>query len=235
MAKGKKDAGAAALPSGPPPVFSKDHVERANFALQASLFLQQLAPASSSSSSSSSLRASRDRKGKYKAPEPALLPGPTPDLPRLARAELRAMKKWTEHNQVKRDPSLKRAICAACSTLLVPGLTARVRIKPSKTHGNVASTSCLACGAHAAVPAPPGAEPEPGVDGPVRARRRARIRRVKAPFHQREMVLAPEPEPQASTDVEMADGAARAAKKPAGHIVWAGDKRVEGWGVQTAS
>ncbi|MDN8986120.1 hypothetical protein Q0P28_14615, partial [Staphylococcus aureus] len=64
MAKGKKDAsgGASTFPTGPPQVFSKDHVERANFAIQASLFLEQLAPAGSSSS----LTAKRDRKGKYK-------------------------------------------------------------------------------------------------------------------------------------------------------------------------
>lgn len=102
MAKGKKDAsgGASTFPTDPPPVFSKDHVERANFAIQASLFLEQLAPAASSSSSS--LSAKRDRKGKYKATEVSLEPDAGADFPRLARAELRTMKKWTEHNQVKR-------------------------------------------------------------------------------------------------------------------------------------
>ncbi|WOO80790.1 Ribonuclease P protein component 4 [Vanrija pseudolonga] len=247
MAKGKKDAtsgGASAFPTGPPPVFSKDHVERANFAIQASLFLEQLAPASSSSASSpsSSLRAQRDRKGKYKATEPPLAGDAGADFPRLARAELRAMKKWTEHNQVKRDPSLKRSICAACSTLLVPGLTSRIRVKPSKTHGNVTTVTCLACSAHSAIPAPPGVPPEDGVDGPVRAKCRAKMRRVRAPFHQREMVPPKAAEPAAAAtaaaadgDVEMGDGAAPKAApletKPSGHTVWAGDKRVEGWGV----
>lgn len=112
--------------------------------------------------------------------------------------------------------------------------------KANKTHGNVTTITCLACSASSAVPAPPGIPPEDGVDGPVRAKRRAKMRRVRAPFHQREMVppKAAEPVPAEGAgdgDVEMGGTAppkaASLASKPSGHTVWAGDKRVEGWGV----
>lgn len=92
----------------PPPLANRDHLERANFALQASVFLQQLG-VSSSPGASTSATASTSAfpaplgKGKAKARvvEPEPTPGPDVDFARLARGEMRAFRKWTVHNLVK--------------------------------------------------------------------------------------------------------------------------------------
>lgn len=112
--------------NAPPPLPNRDHLERANFALQASVFLQQLglstaststaveASTSDSDSRSHSHAAldpsfpppcldSRSDKGKGKARAVEAEPVRTPkaDFARLARHEMRAFRKWTVHNLVK--------------------------------------------------------------------------------------------------------------------------------------
>lgn len=103
---GKK---AAARKDAPPPLLSRDHFERAHFAVQASVYLQQLVPgpsakratlehdgvAESEQASSSAIHVEKkvhtDRKGKRRADPPYSL---------LARS-IGSVKGWTEHNQVK--------------------------------------------------------------------------------------------------------------------------------------
>lgn len=58
---------------GAPPLPNRDHLERAHFALQSSVFLQELGAG----------LAGRD------------------DVARLAQAQMRAFRKWTVHNLVK--------------------------------------------------------------------------------------------------------------------------------------
>jgi len=71
--------------------------------------------------------------------------------------------------------------------------------------------------------------PEAGVDGPVRAKRRAKVRRAVV-FHERERRDAPAegeeaPEPVAAP--------VHVGKRPvgAGHVLWRGNEKVHGWGV----
>jgi hypothetical protein len=88
----------------PPSLPSRDHFERAHFAVQASVYLQQLAADSSSSaaeassSSSSSFSAPADRKGKGKAKRKSAPEGNTYAC--LARS-LGRYTDWSLHNQVK--------------------------------------------------------------------------------------------------------------------------------------
>jgi hypothetical protein len=74
---------------GTPTLPNRDHLERAHFALQASVFLQELGASSSSPIPTS--------KGKERA-------GPAPsnaDFARLAQNQMRAFRRWTVHNLVK--------------------------------------------------------------------------------------------------------------------------------------
>jgi len=103
----------------PPPIPSRDHFERAHFAVQASVYLQQLGESTKAGAASASANAGasgsgsdgvdgkeegkfdepttsarRDRKGKRRADAAA------EPYSRLARA-IGNVKGWTVHNQVK--------------------------------------------------------------------------------------------------------------------------------------
>lgn len=157
------------------------------------------------------------------------------------------------------DPALKRAFCSSCSTVLIPGITARVRVKSrpaclrwwlvliysaNRTHDHTVHQTCVHCGKTHRMPAPPISLPEPGVDGPVRGRRRARKVRCVA-FHDREKAVTAEgveaesakglKAKQGDKSRESCSGEAGEASTvipaPAGHVLWAGAQRLEGWGV----
>ncbi len=68
---------------GTPTLPNRDHLERAHFALQASVFLHELGASPSS-------------KGKARAPAPS-----NADFARLAQNQMRAFRRWTVHNLVK--------------------------------------------------------------------------------------------------------------------------------------
>jgi len=56
---------------------------------------------------------------------------------------------------VKMDPSIKRSLCSGCGTILVPGSTASVRVKKSRSHGHIMAYTCLHCRMTKRIPAPP--------------------------------------------------------------------------------
>ncbi|CAK9785532.1 hypothetical protein CC85DRAFT_284503 [Cutaneotrichosporon oleaginosum] len=225
----KPQKGAPALPN-------RDHLERAHFALQASVFLQELGLSAGSSSDSASASSPSGHPTPSNAGNARALPAPHADLPRLAHTHMRAFRKWTVHNLVKLDPSFKHALCA-CNAVLVPGLTARVRVRPG-AHGHVVSTTC-GCGRRVGVPAAPrlsssssSTAPEPArveggeLDGPVRAARRRRRARM-VPFHRRERADDGEVETGKKAKAK-AKGLAGPVRD--GHVLWAGGERVSGWG-----
>lgn len=134
---------------------------------------------------------------------------------------------------------MKRNICETCSTVLIPGLTSRVRnrrklylcwldliakltrVIANRTHFNVTHTSCLSCDARRTVPCPPTSLGEEGLDGTKRAaRRRKQAKRAKVPFHNRESMTATGTQTQSSQK---------------GHTLWRGDKTVDGWGEVSSS
>ncbi|CAD6570745.1 MAG: hypothetical protein CYPHOPRED_004141 [Cyphobasidiales sp. Tagirdzhanova-0007] len=56
------------------------------------------------------------------------------------------------------DPVVKRQCCRHCHTILVPGITSSVRIKPSGPHVHMLRTECLSCGVMRTIPCPPSLE-----------------------------------------------------------------------------
>ncbi|BEJ16926.1 hypothetical protein CspHIS471_0603270 [Cutaneotrichosporon sp. HIS471] len=214
-------------PQKGPALINRDQLERAHFTLQASVFLQEL----SASASSDSLPAP-EAKGEGKGC------GTEADFARLAQNNMRSFRRWTAHNLVNLDPSVKHALCT-CNTVLVPGLTASVRVRPSAAHGNIVHTTC-GCGRRVGVPAAPwgrrkdGAQAREGggsLDGPVRGARRARLAH-KAPFHRRERVGVDDDDVEEPTKKKKKKGKGKVAGPlREGHVLWAGRDRVSGWGV----
>ncbi|WVQ77367.1 hypothetical protein IAR50_007052 [Cryptococcus sp. DSM 104548] len=224
----------------PPSVPAKDLFHRLNYSLQASIFLQSLGESSGSSQQDAGreVRVVQDRKGKRRAVENSSGAGSEEGFRKLARLGMRESHTMVVHNQLKLDPSFKRAICKACSAVLVPGLTCRVRNRPNKNTCSIAHQTCLTCSTRLSIPAPPTslasvscsssstpADPSAishngeetlgdPLDGPIRAaRRRKAANKRKAPFHQLE-------------------GVGNSFDGRKGHVLWKAEEKTEGWGIQ---
>ncbi|THH12471.1 hypothetical protein EW146_g7668 [Bondarzewia mesenterica] len=78
----------------------------------------------------------------------------------IARGYVRQMKQIGQKTTVKMDPTVKRTLCKACDTVLVPGVSSNVRVTPSVVHGNAIVTTCLRCKTKRRIPAPPTYEPQ---------------------------------------------------------------------------
>ncbi|ORY29760.1 RNAse P Rpr2/Rpp21/SNM1 subunit domain-domain-containing protein [Naematelia encephala] len=155
-------------------------------------------------SSSSSTSPVLDRKGKGKSKEIDAEEDEESnvDFASLARQGMQGARKMGVHNQMKLDPSLKRTVCKSCSAILVPGLTSRVRNRPNKNHFIITHHTCLTCSARLSFPSPPTSDYELGTGLDGPVRKRRRER------------------------------FARNQGGKEGHKLWAGEKAVEGWGVQ---
>ena len=129
---------------------------------------------------------------------------------------------------------MKRNICRTCSTVLIPGMTSRVRnrrkqrcpfarlmkeandVIASRVHFNVTHTACLSCDTRRTVPCPPTSLGEEGLDGKRRAARRSKqAKRAKVPFHNREATTSSGP---------------KTLPAERGHTLWRGNDTVENWG-----
>ncbi|WVR03727.1 hypothetical protein IAU60_000722 [Kwoniella sp. DSM 27419] len=224
-----------------PVVPHKDLFHRVNFSYQAAIFLQSLGQDTRQASVASEAGPSRttttlkevgvkgDRKGKRKAVEVNAVDHPEQPVAlglqnrkafrRLARLGMRETKSMGVHTQLKLDPSMKRSICRACSTVLIPGLTSRVRNRPNTNSFSISHHTCLACQTSLSIPSRPiasergsgdrsHAELSITLDGPVRAARRRRAaKRTRGVFH----------------ELEKGD--------EGGHVLWRGADKVTGWGV----
>lgn len=60
----------------------------------------------------------------------------------LSKEYVRHMKKISSHCRIKLPKEVKNSICKKCSSVLVPGLSARVRIASGKRY---VVYECLAC------------------------------------------------------------------------------------------
>ncbi|OCB86941.1 Rpr2-domain-containing protein [Sanghuangporus baumii] len=76
----------------------------------------------------------------------------------VARSYVKSMKIIGQKTNVKMDPSIKRTMCKGCNMLLMPGVTAKVRVKPLPSHGHVVSYTCMNCSFSRRIPAPPTTE-----------------------------------------------------------------------------
>ncbi|PWZ01827.1 hypothetical protein BCV70DRAFT_215267 [Testicularia cyperi] len=74
---------------------------------------------------------------------------------RAMQAHLRRdMQSLSKKALIRMDRSLKRPTCPRCSSLAVPGLTARTRNKASGPHDHIVANTCLVCNAKRRIPAP---------------------------------------------------------------------------------
>ncbi|KAF8800228.1 Rpr2-domain-containing protein [Phlegmacium glaucopus] len=73
----------------------------------------------------------------------------------LARSYVQCMRVVGQKTTVKIDPALKRSLCSSCSTTLIPGSSASVRVKKSSSHGHLVIYTCLHCHTSKSIPAPP--------------------------------------------------------------------------------
>ncbi|WWC88067.1 uncharacterized protein L201_002970 [Kwoniella dendrophila CBS 6074] len=157
----------------------------------------------------------------------------------LARMSIREMNGMIVHNQLKLDPSLKRSLCKSCGTVLVPGLTSRIRNKPNSNSFSITHHTCLTCSTSFSIPAPPlplnididgnlQIDKE-GLDGKIRRSKRQKIaKRSKKIFHEIEKTNNNNNNSQMS---ESSDTKINGIES-GGHTLWKGDQRLEGWGIK---
>ncbi|KAF7782981.1 hypothetical protein Agabi119p4_2357 [Agaricus bisporus var. burnettii] len=72
----------------------------------------------------------------------------------LARMYVRTMNVVGQRTTTKMDPSVKRTICKSCSSVLIPGISARIRNRPSRQHEHLMIYTCLKCDTPRKIPAP---------------------------------------------------------------------------------
>ncbi|KAG8792511.1 hypothetical protein FRC12_005942 [Ceratobasidium sp. 428] len=187
--------------TGPPPtVPNRDLMQRMSFLYQASVCLQNAAAASAQTQSDT--RVDGD--------------GGAGEMRRLARKHVKTLKGIASGAVVKVDPSVKRALCKKCCTVLVPGSTASVRVKTSGPHGRTVSYTCFSCNERRVIPAPPTTSKQPGnsaQDEQVSSSRRGRGQAKDNGLTGRNVSKA-RPEPFF-------------ARTNAGHVLFRGTERVE--------
>ncbi|KAJ2798201.1 Ribonuclease P protein subunit p21 [Coemansia helicoidea] len=112
---------------------NRELFQRLNFLLQSSQFFASLPGASHTHSSVA--------EGAAVAPpgcaDPPLLP--------LARFYAKEMRQVAQKSVLRLSPHVKRGICQVCSSPLVPGVSAAVRVK-GKGRGQRVLTTCTYCG-----------------------------------------------------------------------------------------
>ncbi|TFK85544.1 Rpr2-domain-containing protein [Polyporus arcularius HHB13444] len=151
MAKKDKNQGPVANLNS---VANRDIIQRINFLYQASTYLSTI---SSPAASSSSNVPAQPPKGKSKKKNTIRHPKNTAEL---SRCYVGSMRIVGQKAMVRMDPSIKRTLCKQCDTILIPGSTASVRVKPLSSHGHAVVYTCTSCNATRRIPAPPVLDPE---------------------------------------------------------------------------
>ncbi|RDX42738.1 Rpr2-domain-containing protein [Lentinus brumalis] len=151
MAKKDKNQGPVANLNS---VANRDIIQRINFLYQASTYLSTI---SSPAASSSSNVPAQPPKGKSKKKNTIRHPKSTAEL---SRCYVGSMRIVGQKAMVRMDPSIKRTLCKQCDTVLIPGSTASVRVKPLSSHGHAVVYTCTSCNATRRIPAPPVLDPE---------------------------------------------------------------------------
>ncbi|TDL24232.1 Rpr2-domain-containing protein [Rickenella mellea] len=151
---------------------NKDILQRLNFLYQASVLMHKIASPSDNPDSStpdsgnprleatqednSETGRGRHERNMHKSNGKQQRMGTASDL---ARNYIRSMRIIGQKTNVRMDPSVKRSLCKGCSTVLVPGSTATVRIKSMRSHRHAISYTCTHCSTTRRIPAPPTAQP----------------------------------------------------------------------------
>ncbi|HIH49870.1 MAG: ribonuclease P protein component 4 [Candidatus Micrarchaeaceae archaeon] len=72
-----------------------------------------------------------------------------PDDPELSKSYTRIIKQISRHYKITLSKEIKTGICKNCGSVLIPGISASVRLVSSKKY---ASYKCLVCGAERHIP-----------------------------------------------------------------------------------
>ncbi|KAH9018994.1 Rpr2-domain-containing protein [Lactarius pseudohatsudake] len=169
---GKKNKDEAPNPNG---VVNRDILQRLNFLYQASTYLESI-------SCKSDVRPEVGSSTDTTEEVPTGASGSARPTAGLAKAQLgrkerrrkrrvilaadigqgyvRAMRLIGQKTTVKMDPTVKRTLCKGCDTVLIPGLSATVRVNGSNNHRHLVTTTCLRCKSSRRIPAPPVLKPE---------------------------------------------------------------------------
>ncbi|KAH8992756.1 Rpr2-domain-containing protein [Lactarius hatsudake] len=169
---GKKNKDETPNPNG---VVNRDILQRLNFLYQASTYLESI-------SCNSDVRPKVDSATDTTEGVPTGASGSARSTAGLAKAQLgrkerrrkrrvilaadigqgyvRAMRLIGQKTTVKMDPTVKRTLCKGCDTVLIPGLSATVRVNGSNNHRHLVTTTCLRCKSSRRIPAPPVLKPE---------------------------------------------------------------------------
>ncbi|KAH9061229.1 Rpr2-domain-containing protein [Lactarius vividus] len=87
----------------------------------------------------------------------------------IGQGYVRAMRLIGQKTTPVTDPTVKRTLCKGCDTVLIPGLSATVRVNGellswtfscSNNHRHLVTTTCLRCKSSRRIPAPPVLRPE---------------------------------------------------------------------------
>ncbi|KAH9993979.1 hypothetical protein BJV77DRAFT_996287 [Russula vinacea] len=161
---GKKNKGALPNPSN---IANRDILQRLNFLYQASVYLESISRKSGESVDTGAGPSA----GHLGPPKSAAAAGPSkPALSKAARRKCareqrkgRVIRPQISGKGIKRqrkcgDPTVKRTLCRGCDTILIPGLSATVRVNSSNAHRHVITTKCLRCKSARRIPAPPVAD-----------------------------------------------------------------------------
>ncbi|KAF9222714.1 Rpr2-domain-containing protein [Gyrodon lividus] len=159
----------------PNSVTNRDILQRLNFLYQASVLLNGIAPITHSAPSDDGNHDGQPSPQFEIAAEASSQCGKVPRRRRivttseLSRSYVDTMKIVGQKTNVKMDPSVKRLICKGCSSVLIPGVSATVRIKNSTSHSHLVSYNCTNCRTERRIPAPPvlRAEPQPEENVPT--------------------------------------------------------------------
>ncbi|KAI0744090.1 RNAse P Rpr2/Rpp21/SNM1 subunit domain-containing protein [Daedaleopsis nitida] len=136
-------------------VANRDIIQRINFLYQASTYLNSI-----STPSTSTVSPRPKGKGKGKSRKKSTIRHPR-DTGELSRCYVGSMRIVGQKAMVRMDPSIKRTLCKQCDTVLMPGSTATVRVKPLHSHGHVVVYTCLTCNTSRRIPAPPLLDADP--------------------------------------------------------------------------
>lgn len=132
----------------------------------------------------------------------------------IARAYVRQMKQIGQKTTVKMDPTVKRTFCQGCDSVLVPAVSAVVRVHTSSTHGHLVTTTCLRCKTSRHIPAPPTQEPD-----------------IYEPPDHHTLAMDPAPAANSSRVQKKKRRGPRARAPPLfqreGHVVFRGNERLE--------
>ncbi|EKM54637.1 uncharacterized protein PHACADRAFT_123918 [Phanerochaete carnosa HHB-10118-sp] len=148
MAKKSKDD----VPN-PNSITNRDILQRLNFLYQASQLLgtQSVPPSVAQGPVPDSLRG-RERKREMQRRFKERHSTAYADL---SRTYVKNMKAIGRKTNMRMDPAVKRTLCKGCDLVLVPGLTAEVRVNSSTNSGHTVSQTCMSCRKSRRIPAPP--------------------------------------------------------------------------------